>query len=82
MGSPRTLKLVFIKTEQPVFVGLAVRVLLQMPVQCGGTLANPLIFTGRVSHVVVKNGRHLSFGVGAEFFYSEKIRGWSAGSDS
>jgi hypothetical protein len=45
---------VYFKTEHPVFVGLPVRVLLQMPSECGGKPAMPVIFTGRVSHVAAK----------------------------
>jgi hypothetical protein len=62
---------VYFKTEQPVSVGLPVRVLLQMPSQCGGNLATRVVFTGRVSHVAAKRRRYRSLGVGVEFIYSD-----------
>jgi hypothetical protein len=63
---------VYFKTKYPVFVGLPVRVLLQMPTQCGGNPSTRVIFTGRVSHVT-ESGPHPSLGVGVEFFYRETL---------
>ena|GEM_PF-4313239 len=62
---------VYFQTKQPVFVGLPVRVLMQMPSQCSGRLARRVVFTGRVSHVAAKRQGHPSLEVGVEFFYSE-----------
>jgi hypothetical protein len=64
---------VYFKTEQPVSVGLPVRVLVQMPGECGGKPATRVVFTGRVSHVEVKRRGRPRSGVGIEFFYSEKF---------
>jgi PilZ domain len=64
---------VYFKTEQPVSVGLPVRVLLQMPDECGGKPATPVVFTGRVSHVAAKRRGRPRSGVGIEFLYSEKF---------
>lgn len=62
---------VYFHTDQPVFIGQTLRLTLQMPVQCGGTLATPMIFTGRVSHMEGETGQNRTLGVGVEFFYSE-----------
>lgn len=61
----------YFRTKQPLFVGLPVRVLLEMPGKCGGKLATRVVFTGRVSHVAAKRRGHATSGVGVEFFYSE-----------
>jgi len=62
---------VYFQTKQPVFVGLPVRVLMQMPSQCSGRVARRVVFTGRVSHVAPKRQGHPSLEVGVEFLYSE-----------
>ncbi len=64
---------VYFKTREPVSVGLPVRVLLQMPDECGGKPLMRVVFTGRVSHVDVKRRGRPGSGVGVEFFYSEKF---------
>lgn len=63
----------YFKTAHPVFVGLPVQVLLQMPSQCGGYLATRVVYTGRVSHIATKRRGHPGLGVGVEFFYSERL---------
>jgi len=62
---------VYFQTKQPVFVGLPVRVLMQMPSQCSGRVATRMVFTGRVSHVATKRRSRPGLGIGVEFFYSE-----------
>jgi len=64
---------VYFKTREPVSVGLPVRVLLQMPDECGGKPPVRVVFTGRVTHVDVKRRGSPGSGVGVEFFYSEKF---------
>lgn len=61
---------VYFQTEHPVFVGLPVRVLLQMPCECGGNLATPVVFTGHISHVATKQPGHPATRVGIQLFHS------------
>ncbi len=65
---------VYFLTSYPVFVGLAVQVLLRMPKRIAGALSTKRIFAGRVSHVEVKDNGDGSTGVGVEFFYWEAAK--------
>jgi hypothetical protein len=62
---------VYFMTSHPVFVGLAVQVLLRMPKRIAGALSAKRIFTGRVSRVELPDMPCGSSGVGVEFFYWE-----------
>lgn len=63
---------VFFQTKHPVFVGLPVRVLLNMPKDLKQRACSAkCLFTGRVAHIVPKNGARGGLGVGVEFFYLE-----------
>jgi Tfp pilus assembly protein PilZ len=62
---------VFFNTKHPVFVGLPVRVMLNMPERFKQRCGPRCLFTGRVTHIVPKSATRGSLGVGVEFFYSE-----------
>jgi hypothetical protein len=64
---------VYFKTTHPVFVGLPVRVQMQMPSQCTGKPATHVVFTGRISHVATKRRGQRISGVGVEFFFNESF---------
>jgi hypothetical protein len=65
---------VYFATEDPVFVGLRVQVLVSLPKRITGEQPTERLFAGRVSHVESKGSPSGSLGVGVEFFYSELLR--------
>jgi Tfp pilus assembly protein PilZ len=64
---------VFFNTKHPVFLGLPVRVLLDMPTRFKQRCRSRCLFTGRVTHIERKGFTPGTFGVGVEFFYSEPV---------
>lgn len=64
---------VFFKTKHPVFVGLPVRVLVNMPERLKTRCGPRCLFTGRVTHIEPNGFTGGNVGVGVEFFYSEPV---------
>jgi Tfp pilus assembly protein PilZ len=64
---------VFFSTKHPMFVGLPVRVMVNMPERFNQTCAPRCLFTGRVTHIVPDGSNRGTLGVGVEFFYSEPV---------
>ena len=66
---------IFFLSEYPFFAGLAVRLLLRMPSECGGKSGSRIVMTGLVSRVSAGRTGEEESGVGVEFICSEPFNG-------
>jgi hypothetical protein len=64
---------VFFITKRPVFVGLSVHLLANMPERLNTRCGPRCLFTGRVTHIEAKGFTGGNVGVGYEFFHSEPV---------